>query len=81
MTLHFLAGAGLGLLAFMFLPVLIAILRGRWLVAFVALLIVLVSIVALVIHLPFGVAVWLLALCVSAFAGGPRVVIVERRGP
>ena len=80
MTLHFLAGAGLGLLALMFLPVLIAVLRGRWLVAFVAFLIVLVSIVALV-HPPFAVAVWLLALCVSAFAGGPRVVIVERRGP
>ncbi|MGD0720798.1 MAG: hypothetical protein ABR970_07080 [Roseiarcus sp.] len=80
MTHSFLAGAGLGLLALMFLPVLIAVLRGRWLVAFVALAMVLVSIVAL-IHPPFGVAVWLLALCVGAFAGGPRVIVVERRGP
>ena len=80
MTHSFLAGAGLGLLALMFLPVLIAVLRGRWLVAFVALAMVLVSIVAL-IHPLFGVAVWLLALCVGAFAGGPRVIVVERRGP
>ncbi|MGA2041969.1 MAG: hypothetical protein ABSG83_01220 [Roseiarcus sp.] len=80
MTHSFLAGAGLGLLALMFLPVLIAVLRGRWLVALVALVMVLVSIVGL-IHPPFGVAVWLIALCVGAFAGRPRVIVVARRGP
>ena len=73
------AGAGIVLLILMFLPVLIAVLRGRVLVAFVALIMVVVSIFAL-IHPLVGVVIWLAALCVGAFAGGRKVVIVERRG-
>ncbi len=42
------AGLGLGVLAFMFLPVLIALLRGRILVAFVVFIFVIASIPALV---------------------------------
>ena len=73
------AGAGILLLVLMFLPVVIAILRGRMLVAFVALIMVVLSIFAL-IHPLVGVAIWLVALCVGAFAGGRKVVVVERRG-
>jgi hypothetical protein len=71
------AGAGLGLLAFMFLPVLIALLRRRILLAFVVFIMVIVSIPAL-IHPIVGMAVWLAALCVSGFAGARKVIIVER---
>lgn len=73
------AGAGIALLVLMFLPVLIAILRGRLLVAFVAFIIVVVSIFAL-IHPFVGIVIWIVALCVGAFAGGRKVVVVERRG-
>ena len=78
MTHTFFAGFGLGLLALMFLPVLIAVLRGRLLVAVVAFLIVLVSIVAL-IHPLVGMALWLVALCVGSFAGSPKVIVIERQ--
>lgn len=72
------AGLGLGVLAFMFLPVLIALLRGRILVAFVVFIFVIASIPALVF--PFvGIAIWLVALCISAFAGSRKVIVVERR--
>lgn len=71
------AGAGLGLLALMFLPVLIALLRRRLLVAFVAFIMVLVSIPALV-HPLAGIAIWLAALCVGAFAGPRKVIVVQR---
>jgi hypothetical protein len=71
------AGAGLGLLAFMFLPVLIALLRRRILLAFIVFIMVIVSIPAR-IHPIVGMAVWLTALCVGAFAGARRVIIVER---
>jgi hypothetical protein len=71
------AGAGVGLLAFMFLPVLIALLRGRLVAAFVAFIMVIVSIPAL-IHPIVGIAIWLIALCIGAFAGSRRVIIVER---
>jgi hypothetical protein len=77
MEMSMIAGAGLGLLAFMFLPVLIALLRRRLLVAFVVFIIVIVSIPAL-IHPIVGMAIWLIALCISAFAGSRRVIIVER---
>ena len=71
------AGIGIGLIAIMFLPVLIALLRGRFLVALVVFVMVVVSIFAL--HtLIFGVIIWIAALCVSAFAGRPKVIIVNR---
>jgi len=78
MTLSFLTGAGLGVLALMFLPVLIALLRRRFLVAIVSLIIVIISIPAL-IHPLVGAAFWVVALCVGAFAGGSKAVVVERR--
>jgi hypothetical protein len=78
MTLSFLTGAGIGILALMFLPVLIALLRRRFLVAVVALAIVLVSIPAL-IHPLFGMLLWLVALCVGSFAGARKVLVIERR--
>jgi hypothetical protein len=71
------AGIGVGLLAFMFLPVVIALLRGRFLVAFVVLFFVMVSVPAL-IHPFIGIAIWLVALCISAFAGSRKVIIAER---
>ncbi len=70
MTHTFFAGFRLGLLPLMFLPVLIAILRGRLLVAVVAFLIVLVSIVAL-IHPLVGMALWR-SRCASARSRAPR---------
>ncbi len=78
MTLSFFTGAGLALLALMFLPVLIALLRRRFLVAVVAFIIVLVSIVAL-IHPFVGAVLWLVALCVGSFAGSPKVIVIERQ--
>ncbi len=71
------AGAGLGLLAFVFLPVVVALLRRRVLVAFVVFIMVIVSIPAL-IHPIVGMAIWLVALCIGAFAGSRMVIIVER---
>ncbi len=71
------AGAGLGLLAFMFLPVIVALLRRRVLVAFVVFVRVIVSIPAL-FHPIVGMAIWLVALCIGAFAGTRTVIIVER---
>jgi hypothetical protein len=71
------AGAGVGLLALMFLPVLVALLRRRFLVAFVVLVMVIASIPAL-IHPIVGMAIWLVALCIGAFAGSPKTIIVER---
>ena len=61
----------------MFLPVVIALPRGRWLVAFVAFVMVLASIPAL-IHPVAGVVIWLFALCVGAFAGPRKIIVVER---
>ncbi len=71
------AGLGLGLLALMFLPVLVALLRRRIIVAFVVFIFVIVSIPTL-IHPFIGIAIWLVALCISAFAGSRKVIIVER---
>jgi hypothetical protein len=62
------AGFGLGLLALMFLPVLIALLRGRLLVAFVVFIFVVVSIPTLMFPVA-AIAIWLVALCISAFGG------------
>jgi hypothetical protein len=71
------AGAGLGLLALIFLPVLVALLRRRFLVAFVVLIMVIASIPAL-IRPAVGMAIWLIGLCVSAFAGSRKIIVVER---
>ena len=73
------AGAGIALLVLMFLPVLIAILRGgrsppsspsssSWCRSSPS------------IHPFVGIVIWIVALCVGAFAGGRKVVVVERRG-
>jgi hypothetical protein len=71
------AGLGLGFLALMFLPVLIALFRGRLLVAFVVLIFVIVAIPALFFPI-VGIAIWLVALCISAFAGSRKVIVIER---
>jgi hypothetical protein len=72
-----LAGSGLALLALMFLPVLIALLRGRLLVAFVVFVMVLVSIVAIAFPV-LAIVIWLAALCIGAFAGQKKVIVIER---
>jgi hypothetical protein len=71
------AGSGLALLALMFLPVLIALLRGRLLVSFVAFVMVLVSIVTLFFPV-LAVVIWLAVLCIGAFAGQKKVIVIER---
>ena len=71
------AGSGLALLALMFLPVLIALLRGRLLVSFVAFVMVLVSIVTLFFPV-LAVVIGLAVLCIGAFAGQKKVIVIER---
>jgi len=71
------AGLSLTLIALMFLPVLIAFLRGRLLVSFIVFVMVLASIVALVFPM-LAIVIWLAAFCVGAFAGQKKVIVIQR---
>jgi hypothetical protein len=57
-------GLGLGLLALMFLPPLVALLRGQFLISFIVFTFVIMSILALIPPVVV-IAIWLAALCVS----------------
>ena len=72
-----LTGSGLALLAVMFLPVLIALIRRKFLVALVVFVMVVVSIPALLFPI-VAVLIWLAALCLSAFAGSPKIIVMDR---
>jgi hypothetical protein len=72
-----LTGFGLTVLAVMFLPVLIALIRRRFLVALVVFVMVIVSMPFLMFPVA-AVGIWLAALCVSAFAGSQKVIVIER---
>jgi hypothetical protein len=61
-----------------FLPPIVGLLRGRLLAAFVAGIFVLASIPASVFP-PLAIVIWLAALCVGAFAGRKRIMIVRGR--
>jgi hypothetical protein len=72
-----LTGFGLAVLAVMFLPVLIALIRRRFLVALVVFVMVIVSMPFLTFPIA-TVGIWLAALCVGAFAGSQKVIVIGR---
>jgi hypothetical protein len=72
-----LTGFGLTVLAVMFLPVLIALIRHRFLVALVVFVMVIVSMPFLTFPVA-AVVIWLAALCIGAFAGSQKVIVIER---
>jgi hypothetical protein len=65
--------------ALAFLPPILGLMRGRFIAAFVAGIFVLVSIPAAVFP-PLAIVIWLVALCIGAFVGRKRAVIVVRGG-
>ena len=67
--------------AVMFLPVPIALLRRRFVAALVVAVMIIVATFALVVPVLgwfFGATVWLIALCVGAFAGSRKVIVMQR---